>query len=1081
MQNFEVSSLHCSLPAESIYTSRLCNKTIMDVKVQSIKESLPESIYPSPIATKKTETKTSIESALINAIVIDDKSKLIEQAKEINSITADDSDVILDRKMMSKLLHLCCELDSVNSAEALLTGELTNGRVVPLTNEIDADSGFAPLHTAAENHSYLCIELLLRKRARTDMKTKKPNKSPTVGVPGNGSGSGNDISTARSLLPLELALYSRRMELDWKPDQPLDDLLLRLSEKDLGAIKVLSEKTKEVGEVAYTFSIEGRVAALAALLMVAAEKVNGSVLEVRTNTDLAAEKMTVYGGVVKEAVSIYIGTRSKQKSVQVSKNGIHDVEEERRKVLLREMELLHFFGASPNNSFGDKKVTSPLIIASQAGDEAVVKLLLQTGIDVSDADVDGNSALHWTLKASKVSSPEHISIMGLLLKHGARVRQKDRLGLTAVHVAAANGNLEALKLLLTHDSDSVHITSVLKETPLFFAAKNDFIECAQLLVSYGAATDIHNLRRERPIDLAKSQDMRSAINRTSIIITNRTSQQKYIARIQNNQVVSETCEALSKEAYSTSESVDSSSEGEICKYYASATGCARGSTCFYRHGEEEQWSLKSKANLARSTVLAEFKRKIFVGGLPPDLDSGSLGDVMEEQFGPVADANVLRMETEDQVVSRGFGFVTFKHEKSVAAALETHHTHIWGKKVEMKSAVPKWLFSLEDREDEPQKEIVQQESMQHQCPTKSQSLGEDIPKKKSWAEHVGKALPDFSVNLRQACRPQNSGQDKPVWFATFKKWLPQFLRKLSKNSGGEYYSLSSLKTDFKSIFGLDLDHASLGYSKLSDFVRSLSDLCRVKIIHTGGQVPNHMILLPVVPRPPPLVVPKKIASVSRTAAPVPVGVDDATDCRSAGMMKGATESDIHSDKTSETKIDANSSVNELYGKTTNPTLNAMPPIDYSRFLQFLNPDPIFLARTWLGTGGYKFQDEQCRRKHLVLEALSRKRKQVFFLRGPNFYKDYATKLQQGICFACEKQQLLWANYPCQHMLWCGDCKLVAMKIAAVGTSTHKCVICDEVVERINLIPWTKRQLQKYDDIEFPSFYTASMRSQGIQA
>lgn len=36
--------------------------------------------------------------------------------------------------------------------------------------------------------------------------------------------------------------------------------------------------------------------------------------------------------------------------------------------------------------------------------------------------------------------------MGLLLKHGARVRQKDRLGLTAVHVAAANGNLEALKV-----------------------------------------------------------------------------------------------------------------------------------------------------------------------------------------------------------------------------------------------------------------------------------------------------------------------------------------------------------------------------------------------------------------------------------------------------------------------------------------------------------------------------------------------------------------------------------------------------------------------------------------------------------
>lgn len=37
-------------------------------------------------------------------------------------------------------------------------------------------------------------------------------------------------------------------------------------------------------------------------------------------------------------------------------------------------------------------------------------------------------------------------MLELLLKHGARVRQKDKLGLTAVHIAAANGNLEALKV-----------------------------------------------------------------------------------------------------------------------------------------------------------------------------------------------------------------------------------------------------------------------------------------------------------------------------------------------------------------------------------------------------------------------------------------------------------------------------------------------------------------------------------------------------------------------------------------------------------------------------------------------------------
>lgn len=228
---------------------------------------------------------------------------------------------------------------------------------------------------------------------------------------------------------------------------------------------MLSEKTKDIGEVAYTLAVEGRVAPLTALLMVAAEKVNGSVLEVRNNTDLAVEKMTVYSCVIKEAVAIFIRNRGKQRVSEESKNEVVDVGEKKRKILLKEMELLHFFGASAaNTGCLDKKATSPLIIASQvscschvlprpnlsstfyskmknmlcipcskcysqignstvlisdnflrpfflflkAGDEAVMKLLLQTDINIGDTDAEGNSALHWCLKASKVSTPEHL-------------------------------------------------------------------------------------------------------------------------------------------------------------------------------------------------------------------------------------------------------------------------------------------------------------------------------------------------------------------------------------------------------------------------------------------------------------------------------------------------------------------------------------------------------------------------------------------------------------------------------------------------------------------------------------------------
>lgn len=58
--------------------------------------------------------------------------------------------------------------DSVECAAALLNGEVG---VVPLVNETDV-RGRAALHTAAEVHARRCIELLLKKHARTDLRTR---------------------------------------------------------------------------------------------------------------------------------------------------------------------------------------------------------------------------------------------------------------------------------------------------------------------------------------------------------------------------------------------------------------------------------------------------------------------------------------------------------------------------------------------------------------------------------------------------------------------------------------------------------------------------------------------------------------------------------------------------------------------------------------------------------------------------------------------------------------------------------------------------------------------------------------------
>lgn len=90
----------------------------------------------------------------------------------------------MDRHITSKLLQLCCAFDSVVCAAALIAGEVGEVAVV---NQVD-ETGRTPLHAAAEYQSARCVELLLRKRARTDVRTKD----------------------GRRLLPLELSIASAR-------------------------------------------------------------------------------------------------------------------------------------------------------------------------------------------------------------------------------------------------------------------------------------------------------------------------------------------------------------------------------------------------------------------------------------------------------------------------------------------------------------------------------------------------------------------------------------------------------------------------------------------------------------------------------------------------------------------------------------------------------------------------------------------------------------------------------------------------------------------------------------------------------
>ncbi|XP_040369777.1 uncharacterized protein LOC121051460 isoform X2 [Rosa chinensis] len=1036
------------------------------------------------------------ETSLIRAVYLDSKAELLTQTKRLAG-----GDV-LDRATASKLLHLCCNFDSAECASALLGGELGT---VPLVNEFD-DSGKSPLHTAASAHASRCAEVLLKKHARTDLRTKD----------------------GQAQLALELSLSDTRMDLNWNPnDFSIEDLVIHMSEKDLSTVKLLSEKTKEIADVAYGYAVKGRVASLTALLIVAAEKVNDSVLELRDSESGTKEKLTIYEWLIREALSMGGRTALPLRAAKRASTATEGENSERRKLVLREIELLQLFGAVAQSSGGgDKKVTSPLIRAAQGGDEAVIQLLLKTNIDVNDADADGNSALHWILKLSRLLCPQQIKIVLLLIDHGARVSQRNRLGLTAFHIAAGNGNSEALEVLLLEDPVGVQYRTEMKETPLFFAVKNESKECTELLLTWGANSEVLNLRRQRAIDLATSQDMRYILlNPTTVSLINHAFPNQHKC----------TALELTDEDTANERNVNSSTKAEVCKYFDSHRGCVRGAKCFYAHCEEESRKVKEGADRSHFSAAKLLKHKIFVGGLPPSVDSDDLGKFCEEEFGSVDDAIVIVTQTENKIQSRGFGFVTFREEKSASEAMQAHYITMRGKKVEIKSLIPKLVLGAEFEKMSPQQR-QQDKNIQNQLPQQKSNeniMEGDNPEQGSWADRLVLGQP-VACSTEPQVTKSSEDPSTPTWLKVFKKWFPGFLQGLSKHSN---YALSSLKADFRAKFGLELDHSSVGYSKLSDFVKCFSDLCTVEILPICKRgTPTHVILRPKFSRPQRRLLPtlRTPHTLSLSALLVKGGdtkclldlssgdcgdskcLQDHSKCFQDLSVNNGSDSkcfqnltiesisdtkclqDISADNAADSKClqdlsldfsgDSNCiedlsicNAGEKFGSSVTSHGQEKPSSGYPemnsaedkgqcvhlRFLQFLKPDPLFYGQkeTDVLAGETDNEKGQCSagdkgsinirdpRRHLVLESLSKKWSKSYFLREFDFYKIYKERLSVRRCFACNQQKMLWANFPCKHLLWCTDCKLRA--IEASGLFPHKCVLCDTEVQKMDLVlPFT---------------------------
>ena len=155
----------------------------------------------------------------------------------------------------------------------------------------------------------------------------------------------------------------------------------------------------------------------------------------------------------------------------------------------------------------NKNNITTLMTACKKGMKDAIKVLLNTGADPNAADADGNTCLHYTARNDCCTE-----ILQTIISHGADVNATDKKKVTALMLACAKGNEDAINVLLDAGTYP-NIADANGDTCLHYTARKEFCtEILQSIITHGADVNATNKKNVTALMMACVKGNKDAIN-----------------------------------------------------------------------------------------------------------------------------------------------------------------------------------------------------------------------------------------------------------------------------------------------------------------------------------------------------------------------------------------------------------------------------------------------------------------------------------------------------------------------------------------------------------------------------------------